>query len=319
MFRARELALRLQASEAGLQESRIRAVTAAKAMEQAETRFRLVVEAAPNAMIMVDPAGRITLVNAQTEAVFGYTREELIGLPIETLIPERFRSRHPGDRGRYFASPSARAMGAGRELFGRRKDGSEVPVEVGLNPIRSSEGVFALASVIDITERKRSELELEQQRSELAHLSRVTMLGELSGSLAHELNQPLSAILSNAQAAQRFLAGDPSNLDEVREILKDIVEQDKRAGEVIRRLRLLLMKGEVHRQPLDLSEVLLDVLKVVSQRSAQSGRGREHRLRAGPSGRLRRPRADAAGRAEPRDERLRRHVRHRARAPAARR
>jgi PAS domain S-box-containing protein len=263
MFRARELALRLQASEAGLQESRIRAVTAAKAMEQAETRFRLVVEAAPNAMIMVDPAGRITLVNAQTEAVFGYTRAELIGLPIEALIPERFQSVHPGDRGRYFASPTARAMGAGRDLYGRRKDGSEVPVEVGLNPIRSAEGVFALASVIDITERKRSEMELEQQRSELAHLSRVTMLGELSGSLAHELNQPLSAILSNAQAAQRFLAGDPSNLEEVREILKDIVEQDKRAGEVIRRLRLLLMKGEVHRQPLDLSEVLLDVLKVV--------------------------------------------------------
>ncbi len=263
MFRARELALRLQASEAGLLESRMRAVTAADAMEQAETRFRLVVEAAPNAMIMVDPAGRISLVNAQTEAVFGYTRAELIGLPIETLIPERFRSRHPGDRGRYFASPTARAMGAGRDLYGLRKDGSEVPVEIGLNPIRSSEGMFALASVIDITERKRSEMELEQQRSELAHLSRVTMLGELSGSLAHELNQPLSAILSNAQAAQRFLAGDPSNLDEVREILKDIVEQDKRAGEVIRRLRLLLTKGEVHRQPLDMSEVLLDVLKVV--------------------------------------------------------
>jgi PAS domain S-box-containing protein len=263
MFRARELALRLQASEAGLVESRIRAVTAAEATEQAETRFRMVVEAAPNAMIMVDAAGLITLVNAQTEAVFGYSRDELIGLPIETLIPERFRSRHPGDRSRYFAFPSARAMGAGRELYGRRKDGSEVPVEVGLNPIRSSEGVFALASVIDITERKQSELKLAQQRNELAHLSRVTMLGELSGSLAHELNQPLSAILSNAQAAQRFLASDASNLDEVREILKDIVEQDKRAGEVIRRLRLLLMKGEVHRQPLDLSEVLLDVLKLV--------------------------------------------------------
>jgi PAS domain S-box-containing protein len=263
VFRMRELARRLQASEAGLRESRIRAVTAAVAVERAETSFRLVVESAPNAMIMVDPAGRITLVNAQTETVFGYSREELIGLSIETLIPERYHPSHPGDRVRYFDAPSARAMGAGRELFGRRKDGSEVPVEIGLNPIRSSEGVFALASVIDITERKRSELELEQQRNELAHLSRVTMLGELSGSLAHELNQPLSAILSNAQAAQRFLASDISNLDEVREILKDIVEQDKRAGEVIRRLRLLLMKGEVHRQPLDLSEVLVDVLKLV--------------------------------------------------------
>ncbi len=112
--------------------------------------------------------------------------------------------------------------------------------------------------------RELAELErTRQQQSELAHLSRVTMLGELSGSLAHELNQPLTAILSNAQAAQRFLAHDNADLDEVRDILKDIVDEDKRAGEVIRRLRLLLKKGEVQHQPLDLNEVVLEVLKLV--------------------------------------------------------
>lgn len=116
---------------------------------------------------------------------------------------------------------------------------------------------------IDITARKQSELEIEQQRNELAHLSRVTMLGELSGSLAHELNQPLTAILSNAQAAQRFLASDPTDLGEVREILADIVSEDKRAGEVIRGLRLLLKKGEVQPQPLDVNEVVQEVLKLV--------------------------------------------------------
>jgi C4-dicarboxylate-specific signal transduction histidine kinase len=115
----------------------------------------------------------------------------------------------------------------------------------------------------DITERKRAEAELLQQRSQLAHLSRVTMLGELSGSMAHELNQPLTAILSNAQAAQRFLADDQPDLSELRDILGDIVAQDKRAGEVIRRLRLLLKKGEVQQHPLSVNEVVLEVLRLV--------------------------------------------------------
>ncbi len=116
---------------------------------------------------------------------------------------------------------------------------------------------------MDITERKHSEQEITQQRNQLTHLSRVTMLGELSGSLAHELNQPLTAILSNAQAGQRFLAQDKVNLDELRHILKDIVDDDKRAGEVIRRLRLLLKKGEVRQQPLDVNAAVQEILKLV--------------------------------------------------------
>ena len=115
----------------------------------------------------------------------------------------------------------------------------------------------------DITGRKRSEQELHQQRNQLTHLSRVTMLIELAGSLAHELNQPLTAILSNAQAAQRFLAHEQPDLGEIRDILADIVAEDKRAGEVIRRLRLLLKKGVVQQQPLLVNEIVQEVLKLV--------------------------------------------------------
>jgi PAS domain S-box-containing protein len=211
--------------------------------KQAEEQFRLVVEAAPNAMIMVNTDGCITLVNTQTEAVFGYAREELIGHPIEMLVPERFRSNNMGDRRCYFCDPRSRPIGAGRELFGRCKDGSEVPIEIGVNPIHTSEGLFVLASIIDISERKQAELEAARQRNEMAHLSRVTTLGELSGSLAHELNLPLSAILFNAQAAQRLLAHRDADLAEVQEILSEIVSEDKHAGEVIRRLRLWLKKA----------------------------------------------------------------------------
>jgi PAS domain S-box-containing protein len=238
--------------------------------KNAEERFRLAVEAAPNAMIMVNADGRITLANAQVEAVFGYPRQELMGLPIETLIPERLRARHSGDPN-YFVDPSPRAMGAGPELFGLRKDGSEVPVEIGINPIETSEGPMVLASIVDVTARKRAQLEIEQQRNELAHLARVTMLGELSGSLAHELNQPLTAILSNAQAAQRFLARDDVNLDEVRAILQDIVADDKRAGEVIRGLRLLLKKGEMQSQSLDLNDAVRDVLRLMRSDMLNAG------------------------------------------------
>jgi PAS domain S-box-containing protein len=130
-------------------------------------------------------------------------------------------------------------------------------------PDTHGQPVRMMGATIDITSRKQAELEVQQQRGELAHLSRVTMLGELSGSLAHELNQPLTAILSNAQAAQRFLAHDNADLNEVRDILADIVAEDKRAGEVIRRLRLLLKKGEVQHQPFDLNEAVREVLKLV--------------------------------------------------------
>jgi C4-dicarboxylate-specific signal transduction histidine kinase len=115
---------------------------------------------------------------------------------------------------------------------------------------------------LDITARLRMEQVAAEQRSEIAHLSRVATLGELSGSLAHEINQPLMGILSNAQAALRFLAADNANLDEVREILADIVEDDKRAGEVIRRLRALLKKGEVQHGSLDVNNVVDDVLRL---------------------------------------------------------
>ena len=348
------------------------------------------VEAAPCGFILAGPDGRIALVNARVEADFGYLRQEVIGQPVEMLIPERSRTRHPVVRNSYFAHPGVRSMTA-RGINGRRKDGSEVPLEIGLIPVHTSagpgvlamifnvslreqhagrmeeerafmrqvidispnlifaknrEGRFTLAnravaeidgttvenligksdadfnpnaaevehfrrldmevmdslqerfipeerltdatgktrwmqtvklpildkdgranqvlgSATDITRRKELELELAEQRNELARLARMSMLGELSGSLAHELNQPLTAILSNAQAALRFLARDDVDLGEVRAILNDIVNDDKRAGEIIRGLRQMLRKGEVTLLPLDLNEVVFEVLRLV--------------------------------------------------------
>ena len=133
----------------------------------------------------------------------------------------------------------------------------------GVNPSEDGKPLRVHGVSMDITARKQMEAEVLLQRAELAHLSRVTMLGELSGSLAHELNQPLAAILSNAQAALRFLAEGPGDIEEIRNILRDIVEDDKRAGEVIRRLRTLLRKDDAQHRALDVNEMVSDVWRLM--------------------------------------------------------
>jgi two-component system, LuxR family, sensor kinase FixL len=146
-----------------------------------------------------------------------------------------------------------------RDLVARRRDGTEFPAEVTINPVSWENEACALTIVVDRTER----YELLRNRQQLAHLTRVSTLGELAGSLAHELNQPLTAILSNAQAAQRFLATEPVNLAEVREILHDLVEDNHRASEVIRKIRALVKKGELEAAPLSIASVIRDVALLV--------------------------------------------------------
>ena len=123
-----------------------------------EARFRATVESAPTAMVMIDQTGTILLVNAEMERLFGYHREELLQHKIEILLPERFKANHPGMRSRFFTTPESRRMGAGRDLFAARKNGTEFPVEIGLNPVNTDEGQFVLAAILDISERKRLEM-----------------------------------------------------------------------------------------------------------------------------------------------------------------
>ena len=138
--------------------------------KRGEERFRLAVEASPNAMLMIDRNRIIALVNHKTEELFGYARTELIGETIDRLMPLRHQAAHGDHIHHYFAAPSVRAMGKGRDLFGLRKDGVEVPVEIGLNPIETPDGVFTLASIVDVTERKQleSQLKLALERMKVA-------------------------------------------------------------------------------------------------------------------------------------------------------
>src|SRR6266480_2330986 len=229
----------------------------------AEEKFRLVLDAAPNAMLMVDSAGVINFANAQAATVFGYPLSELIGRYIETLIPERFRDRHVGHRKGFLSAPSSRAMGVGRDLFGRRKDGSEFPVEVGLNPIHTTEGLFVLASVIDITARKEAELQHQLQNMELARVGRVAVMGELAASLSHEVNNPIGAIVANASAGQRLLAAGKIKTRDLKELLDDIVADGRRAGAVVQGIRNMVRKAEGRRTLIKIDETIDSLLRII--------------------------------------------------------
>lgn len=165
-----------------------------KTIEIGET-LRLALEAAPNAMIIVNKEGKIILINTNAEHLFGYRTDELLGQLIEILVPEKFRSKHPDYRNSFFNNPKTRALGVGNDLFGLKKDGSEVSIEIGLNPIQTSEGIFALASIIDITERKRVEEDLKRSNEELQNFAYVA---------SHDLQEPLRMISNYAQLLEKY-------------------------------------------------------------------------------------------------------------------
>ena len=156
-------------------------VTAVRVAEQAhdgaEARFRDVIESGPDAIVVVDAEGEIMLVNARTEKLFGYAREELLGESVEMLVPDRFRDRHIDHRSGYRTDPRARAMGGGLKLFARRKDDSEFPVEISLSPLNSEDGPLVVCAIRDVTERKRVEDELRHSRARLAEAERIARMG----------------------------------------------------------------------------------------------------------------------------------------------
>lgn len=181
-------------------------------------RFRQVVEFSPNAFVLIDRGGLISMVNHQTERLFGYHREELLGQPVEILLPERFREKHPEHRAGFFSNPVPRAMGGGRDLFGRRKDGSEVPVEIGLNPIQTSDGLFVLAAVVDITERRAAQEEMKRMNERLR--AALTQNELLLKEVHHRVKNNLQLIISIIDLQIGTIKNEPQ-----KEIFRKVIER----------------------------------------------------------------------------------------------
>jgi PAS domain S-box-containing protein len=219
--------------------------------ERAEERFRLAVESSPNPIVMVNQSARIVLVNAEAERLFGYGRAELLGQRIEILIPESLRDDHEGMRSAFLANPQARVMGSGGELRAQRKDGSQFPVEIALNPVETAEGTWVLSSIVDMT--------FQRQKME--------SVGVLASGIAHDFNNLLGSILADAELAQADLEDGLSPMDQLRSIQAVSI----RAAEIVRELMIYAGQEEAHREPVDvlgLVEEMLALLKVSISKDA---------------------------------------------------
>jgi PAS domain S-box-containing protein len=214
--------------------------------------FRLAVDLSPIGLVVTDADGRMVLVNRAIERLFGYTRDELIGRPVELLVPERFRSVHPRHRARYAAHPGERAMGAGRDLFARRKDGSEFPVEIGLEPVVHEGVQFVVGSVVDITERRRLEATLRQAQ-------RLDAVGRLAGGIAHDFNNVLAAIMGYAAVARDASADRP----QVAEDLDQVLLAAERGRALVQGILAFSRPREPRRQTVDVERAVDEVQRLV--------------------------------------------------------
>jgi PAS domain S-box-containing protein len=232
--------------------------------KRTEERFQRVVEASPNALLMVGADGLMTLVNAQTERLFGYDRAELLGQRVEMLLPERFRGGHSGYRSGFFAALSARSMGVGRDLYAARRDGTEVPVEIGLNPITTVDGQFVLASIIDITERKRFETELQARAAEMERFTYT---------VSHDLKSPLITIKSYLSMIDQDLAAGKTD-----RVQQDLQRVAKAAGKMQLLLEEVLALSRVGRVE-NTRETVFFASLVAEALEAVAGRIRDKNIR----------------------------------------
>jgi protein-histidine pros-kinase len=258
----------LRTDEGTLVMSAIRDITERR---KAEQKFRGLLESAPDAMVIVNRSGQIVLVNTQTERLFGYARAELLDQPVDILVPDRFRARHPEHRTRYFADSRVRPMGAGLELHGRRKDGSEFPVEISLSPLDTEEGTLVSSSIRDITDRRQAERALQEKNIELERASRAK--DQFLATMSHELRTPLNAIIGFTGTLLMRLPG-PLTADQDKQ-LRTVQSSAKHLLSLINDLLDLAKiesgKVEIDLQAVPVAEVMREVCASLQPAAEKKG------------------------------------------------
>ena len=223
-------------------------VASEAALRAREAHLSSILETIPDAMIVIDETAIVRSFSAAAIRQFGYEPAEVVGRNISMLMPEPYRSGHNGYMARYLATGEKRIIGVGRVVVGQRKDGSTFPMELAVGEMRSAGERYFTGFIRDLTERQQTEARLQEIQSELIHMSRFTALGEMASTLAHEINQPLTAITAYLKGSRRMLErmeGDEARV--IRGAVDEAAEQALRAGDVIRRLRDFLTRGESER------------------------------------------------------------------------
>ena len=230
-------------------------------MDSAELRALL--DAAVDAIIVIDQHGQILSFNAAAESLFGYRSAEVIGKRVEILMPEPYRSHHSDYMRRYLTTGDARVIGVGREVTAQRANGEIFPVALSVGEAPHAGGPRFVGIIRDLSQQRAAEKHAHSLEMRLAHVGRFNLMGEMAAGIAHEINQPLSAIATYAQAAKRVVKREPVNVAVLAEVCEKIDEQALRAGQVIENLRKFIRKQEIRPQVLNANQVVASVMNLV--------------------------------------------------------
>jgi len=225
-----------------------------------QTHLQSILDTVPDAMVVIDEQGIMSSFSAAAERLFGWTRAEAIGRNVCVLMPAPYRTAHDGYLERYRKTGERRIIGIGRVVVGQRRDGTTFPMELSIGEARTGDARFFTGFVRDLSERQQTERRLQELQSELIQVSRLTAMGEMASALAHELNQPLSAIASYVKGSTRLAKAEPIDRGRLLDALERANDQALRAGEIIKRLRDFVARGETER-------TLESLIKVVEQAS----------------------------------------------------
>ncbi|MFG1330617.1 PAS domain S-box protein [Xanthobacter autotrophicus] len=221
-----------------------------------EAHLSSILDTVPDAMVVIDERGIMRSFSSAAERLFGYTAAEAVGQNVSILMPAPHRGAHDGYLVRYLTTGERRIIGVGRVVVGERKDGSTFPMELAVGEMRSTSERFFTGFIRDLTERQETEARLQELQAELVHISRLTAMGEMASTLAHELNQPLSAIANYIKGSRRLLDAGTVKVEMLQGALEKAGEQALRAGQIIRRLRDFVSRGESERRVESLSKLV---------------------------------------------------------------